>query len=363
MFSSFTNEKFEDEFDDIEIINGKLIKKDNFGKERKEELKKESESILETKKILNDENLNIINEKKETKIYEEIFEKENIQNPELEINEDIHEEEKNELMDLRLKKGRTRDIEGFYVFLKSAGRGESTIMTYRYAMKWWEAVANKNKVSLYNLKLKHIEEAISDIDINTKKKKVSALKQVSKWYLRDGYPHLNIEMQKVLLGKGKARIPKAKTEDEFRKIKEHGEALLKQGKREGIWILLMLICGCRIGELETVAPSENSITVIGKGNKERKIPCNNYLLEALKTFKADGRGGYRQDRKYIDKVLRAMGYSRFHSLRHTYATVLHHRGLNLEEISKLLGHSDISTTQIYAKTKINEGVTKILDEI
>ena len=58
------------------------------------------------------------------------------------------------------------------MFLKSAGRGESTIMTYKYAMNWWEIMANKNKVSLYNLKLKHIEEAISDIDINTKKKKV-----------------------------------------------------------------------------------------------------------------------------------------------------------------------------------------------
>ncbi len=358
MFSSFSNEKFEDEFDDIEIINGKLIKKENFKKEEK----RENESIKETKKILSEEKTIFKNEK-ETKIYEDIFEEKEIEKVETEIIEEYHEEENNELLDLRRKKGRTRDIEGFYVFLKSAGRGESTIMTYKYAMNWWEIVANKNKVSLYNLKLKHIEEAISDIDINTKKKKVSALKQLSKWYLRDGFPHLNIEMQKVLLGKGKVRIPKAKTEDEFRKIKENGEALLKQGKREGVWILLMLTCGCRIGELETVAPSENSITVIGKGNKERKIPCNNSLLEALRTFKADGRGGYRQDRKYIDKVLRAMGYTHFHALRHTYATVLHHRGLNLEEISKLLGHSDISTTQIYAKTKINEGVTKILDEI
>lgn len=230
-------------------------------------------------------------------------------------------------------------------------------------MKWWEDVANKNKTNLYNLKIKHIEEAIATEDINTKRKKVSALKQLSKWYLRDGFPHLNIEMQKVVLGKGKVRIPQAKTEEEFKQIKEHGEQLVRAGKREGIWILVMLICGCRVGELETVTPSEESITVIGKGNKERKIPCNDFLLKAVKDIKRDGRGGYRQDRKYIDKVLRAMGYSHLHQLRHTYATILHQRGLNIEEVSKLLGHSSISTTQIYAQTKINKGVTKILDEI
>ena len=88
------------------------------------------------------------------------------------------------------------------------------------------------------MKIKHIEEAIALLDINTKKKNVSALKQLGKWYLRDGFPHLSIETQKIILGKGKARIPKAKSEDEFREIKEHAKRLLGEGKREGIWILL-----------------------------------------------------------------------------------------------------------------------------
>lgn len=70
MFSSFSNEKFEDEFDDIEIINGKLIKKENFKKEEK----RENESIKETKKILSEEKTIFKNEK-ETKIYEDILKK------------------------------------------------------------------------------------------------------------------------------------------------------------------------------------------------------------------------------------------------------------------------------------------------
>ncbi len=261
------------------------------------------------------------------------------------------------------RKGRTRDVEGFFISLQSGGRSIQTLKTYRYAIAWWSKVALKNKISIYNLKLKHIEEAIVEIDINTKKKKVSALKQLAKWYLREGFPHLNIETQKIMIGRGKVRIPKAKSEEEFKKIREDSEELIKQGRREGIWLLLMLTCGLRISEIETVTAGSKFITVIGKGNKERKIPCSPEFLKILKEFQADGRGGYRKKRGVIDATLRKMGYTHLHTLRHTYATVLHNRGLNLEEVSRLLGHSDISTTQVYAQTKINEGVFKIFDEM
>lgn len=63
----------------------------------------------------------------------------------------------------------------------------------------------------------------------------------------------------------------------------------------------------------------------------------------------------------IDRSLRRMGYKHLHSLRHTYATVLHQRGLPIEKVSKLLGHADISTTQIYAQTKIDNEVIDLLE--
>jgi len=59
---------------------------------------------------------------------------------------------------------------------------------------------------------------------------------------------------------------------------------------------------------------------------------------------------------------RKLGYKHLHSLRHTYATILLHREVKLEEIQKLLGHSSISTTQIYAKTKINKDISGILEK-
>ena len=356
-------EKFEDEMDDFDIVNGVLIKKENFGKEKqKEKMDRQSESVFESKKVLQEEKL--IVGKNETKIYEELFDREEINNFDREgvVNYQEEKIEKN-LEEIQVKKGRVKDIEGFYVSLQSAGRSKLTLQNYRYDMNWWQKIAEQKKTSIYNMKLATIEEAISEMDVNTKKRRISALKQLGKWYLREGYTNLNIETQKIILGRGKARIPKAKSEDEFKKIKEDGKRLLGNGKREGIWILLMVICGCRISEIQTVVAGDDAITVIGKGNKERKIPCPEYLLEALKKMEPEGRGGYRKKRQVIDRSLRLLGYSHLHTLRHTYATVLHHNGLNLEEVSKLLGHADISTTQVYAQTKINKGVTKILDEI
>jgi len=359
LFGSFSSEKVEDEFDDFDIVNGVLIKKENFGKEQgREKTVHHSGLVFESKKVLEEirtnEKIGNNKTKVEKEIYDEIFEEE----PQ-EMEEEIEGYEI--FTDLRRKKGRPRSIEGFYVFLQSAGRGELTIQTYKYALEWWEKMAEKNSVNIYNLRIKHIEEAIAGLDINTKKKNVSALKQLSKWYLREGFPHLNIETQKIILGKGKARIPKAKSKDEFKDIKDHAKELINQGKREGIWILLMITCGCRISEIQTVVTGEKSITVIGKGDKERKIPCPDYLLKALNSFQPDGRGGYKSKRQIIDERLRSLGYSHLHTLRHTYATVLHNRGLNLEEVSKLLGHADISTTQVYTQTKINEGVTDLLE--
>ena len=369
LFKSFMKQEEEYEFDDVDIVNGKLIYKTE-KKQEKEILPKVDKIVSKWEEVAKDkidveENINqkIIGLKNELSQLKDIETKTISLDSHSLLNSPVSDETDEISIDLRRKKGRTRDIEGFYVFLQSAGRGELTIKTYKYSLNWWEKVAERSNVNLYNLKIKHIEEAIALLDINTKKKNVSALKQLGKWYLRDGFPHLSIETQKIILGKGKARIPKAKSEEEFREIKEHAKKLLSEGKREGIWILLMVTCGCRISEIQTVVASDNSITVIGKGDKERKIPCPDYLLEALKKLEPEGRGGYRKKRQVIDRALRIMGYTHLHTLRHTYATVLHHNGLNLEEVSKLLGHADISTTQVYAQTKINEGVTRILDGI
>ena len=70
---------------------------------------------------------------------------------------------------------------------------------------------------------------------------------------------------------------------------------------------------------------------------------------------------YRKKRQIVDKHQRAIGFTHVHTLRHTYATTLLQRGVKIEEIQKLLGHSSIATTQTYAAAQLPENVVEVLE--
>ncbi|MGM0509404.1 MAG: tyrosine-type recombinase/integrase [Fusobacteriota bacterium] len=331
IFKGEDQAKREKDFE-IKIVNGKVVGKSYEGSDEKIESKNDEEGEKE--------NL-----------------AENTEQPEKENNLDEHTPPKK----YKRAKGRPKNKKGFFAMLRGAGRAKNTIQGYKYDIKYWEKIARKMNKTVYSLKLTDIEAANGGEDINTVRRRVSALKQLGKWYLRDDFPNLHIECEKIMLGRKKKRIPKAKDEDEFIDIREESKRLIAQNKREGIWLGLMIMCGLRISEIGTVEYSDEYITVIGKGNKERKIPAPNWLLAALKNFKVDGHGGYRMKRQIVDRNLRKIGYSKFHTLRHTYATMLLKRGVKLEDIQQLLGHSSIATTQIYAKTQVNKEATSVLE--
>ncbi len=261
------------------------------------------------------------------------------------------------------KKGRPHALDGYFLTLKAAGRSERTLKGYASDLRFWRRVSGKTGKAIYKLSIKDIEGAIAGLDINTARRHVAALKGLAKWYLRDGYPVLFIELQKLMMGKGKARIPRAKSSEEYITIRDRSKKLVQENDRRGIWIGLMLVCGLRISEIQTAVPGKDWVQVRGKGDKERRVPCPPWLISAMVRSPGLGRKGYMKKRQVIDKNLRKLdlSYNHFHSLRHTYATILLHRGVALEEIQKLLGHSSIATTQIYAKTKLPEGINEILE--
>jgi site-specific recombinase XerD len=263
---------------------------------------------------------------------------------------------------INLSKGRPPKLDKYYIYLRSSEHSINTIKTYKSAIKFWEKIARDHNKTIYGLGIEDLERAIMNKDLNTKRKLVSALKQLSKWYLRNEFPRLHLELQKLVIVGHKTRVPLAKEEHEFIEIKNHAKELIKEGKREGIWLALMLMCGLRISEIQTVEPGEKKIKVLGKRNKERLIPTNDWIIKALHEFKGHGRGGYKQSSGIIDRNLRKMGYTHLHSLRHTYATILLKRGLPLNQIQKLLGHSDISTTTIYAQFELPKNIAELLEE-
>lgn len=130
----------------------------------------------------------------------------------------------------------------------------------------------------------------------------------------------------------------------------------------------MYACGLRISEAVCLQPrhidkQQQTIRIIGKGNKERLIPLPPSVLKLLReSWKthgnrqwvfADGRVGshlhVRTLRQAFHAACQQTGIGRFtpHSLRHSYATRLMEQGVDTRVVQILLGHASIRTTEIY----------------
>ncbi len=164
-----------------------------------------------------------------------------------------------------------------------------------------------------------------------------------------------------------------------------------RGKRDRAMLELAYGCGLRVSELVGLKLNQINlearvVIVIGKGNKERVVPVGGAALRALKSYlvarqkaaleqtPADGRGRRRADapalrpnaavfitrlggpmtRQGFFKALKGWAASDArlawvspHTLRHCFATHLLEGGADLRAVQEMLGHSDISTTQIY----------------
>ena len=143
------------------------------------------------------------------------------------------------------------------------------------------------------------------------------------------------------------------------------EAINKASDEEKLIITILYTLGLRISELSSlkiIDISDEWIRVLGKGNKHRDIP----LLEQTKKlldeylskkemkkfiFEKNGEKLSENSLRYIvTKVFRKVGIKVTpHQLRHSYATALLNSGAPIVDVSELLGHSSMATTQIYTK--------------
>jgi len=127
---------------------------------------------------------------------------------------------------------------------------------------------------------------------------------------------------------------------------------------EGLIVNVLLDTGMRVSELaglkeENVAWQRNCINIIGKGDKRRVIPMSNEVRFYLtQCFSKEQRMpvAMRTIQKYVKVVAeRARIHKKVspHVLRHTFAVTYLHRGGNLRALQAILGHSSITTTDIY----------------
>lgn len=184
-------------------------------------------------------------------------------------------------------------------------------------------------------------------------------------------PSMHIEMPKQ-----PKTLPDVMSVDEIEKLFEVAGSDGTLGLRNRAMLEVMYACGLRISELLTIDYNsvifpEGIIRVIGKRNKERIIPIGSSAVRHLKRYLSDlrpelaakGRDkgtlflnsrGNRMSRMGFWKILRK--YVQLanlsveihpHSFRHSFATHLLEGGADLRSVQEMLGHADISTTQIY----------------
>jgi len=203
---------------------------------------------------------------------------------------------------------------------------------------------------------------------------ISSLKRLFRYLLRQGKistdPTLQIDTPKL-----PRNLPKSLTEHDVERLLDAPDVQTPLGLRDRTMFEVLYASGLRVSELVTLRVTQVSldmgvVRVMGKGSKERLVPLGEEALDWLRRYMADGRG-VLLDKQMTDALFvtsRGEGMTRQmfwylvkkhskngglnksmspHTLRHAFATHLLNHGADLRVVQMLLGHADISTTQIY----------------
>lgn len=181
---------------------------------------------------------------------------------------------------------------------------------------------------------------------------------------------------RVRFPKFRPRLPKVLSASEVDILLERPDTEQPLGLRDKAMLELLYATGLRVSELtdlqlHQVEADAGYLTILGKGDKERLVPMGEPAAEALRSYLEDGRSrllkgdrhiqelflnhrGQRLSRQGVWKIIKghalAAGIRQNitpHMLRHSFATHLLENGVDLRSLQAMLGHSDISTTQIY----------------
>jgi len=201
-------------------------------------------------------------------------------------------------------------------------------------------------------------------------RRLSALRSFFKFLVREGYIKTN-PISGLSTPKKEKKLPVFMEEEEVAKLLEApGDDLT--GARDSAVLEALYSSGMRVSELtginiDNVDFIAEAVKLYGKGKKERLVPIGNEALGAIRRYRnklpnkfsskealfLNKRGGRLSDlsvrrivNKYIQTVSKKENISP-HTLRHSFATHLLNRGADLRAVQELLGHANLSTTQIY----------------
>lgn len=271
-------------------------------------------------------------------------------------------------------------LEKFIVSLEAErGYSNHTITAYKSDItQFFNKIHKKESLVTRDDVLKYIsllnKEGYTSKSIS---RKLTAVKEYYKYLtvISDG----KINNPTVLIKSPKLpiKVPVYLEESEIEQMME----LTKDNPRKHLIISLLYYTGLRVSELCNLRAkdvSENSLNVLGKGNKQRVLPTPAKLKDAIsslkKTLREDdylfrshtsSKKGITRDGVYklIQEVGSKCGINKEklhpHALRHSTATSMLNKGVDIRVIQEVLGHSNLSTTAIYASVSMNNKINAI----
>lgn len=206
-------------------------------------------------------------------------------------------------------------------------------------------------------------------------RKLAAIKAFYRFMTAEGYMDAN-PAEVVEAGTKGIKLPRVLSEDEVVRLLNQPDITTAEGFRDRTMLEVLYATGMRVSELinltlERVDLNMKYIIAFGKGSKERILPLGSVAAEFLQQYLEKVRpklthedkntnivflafGGHELTRQRFWQIIRAYGRKANinkaltpHILRHSFATHLLDNGADLRSVQELLGHSDISTTQIY----------------
>ena len=276
-------------------------------------------------------------------------------------------------------------LEQFFDYLRSERRYSShTLIAYKNDIRQFEEFIQTYQTDLLNVShllvrdwmVELLSQGLTAPSIN---RKISSLKTLYKFFLREGLITVN-PLLKIQSLKVQKRLPVFVDEQKLSKLLD-SEAFVADfaGKTSHLILEVLFGTGVRLSELLGIKESDidfyqKNIKVLGKRNKERLIPISSGLSDQIKTYIDEKKiqnfhnnsdklfvtknGAdlypkyvYRTVKSYLELISTYEKRSP-HVLRHTFATSLLYGGADINAIKELLGHANLSATQIYTHNSI-----------
>jgi integrase/recombinase XerD len=268
-------------------------------------------------------------------------------------------------------------IKEYLLFLQvEKGLAKNSLESYRRDLTRFQSWCETNQFDFLEIDRRVLREWLADLTVKglaetSRKRMISSLRGFFRFLLMDGHIEKNPAEDLDSPQKG-FYLPKFLNQSEVELLLNQPDTTTETGVRDRAVLELIYACGLRVSEAVNLKKGDlemetGILTCIGKGNKTRKIPVGKSAIDWVREYMASRSrnnnlkspelfvtaGGKPLTRQVIFTIVKTYAKKAGlpdispHTLRHSFATHLIQNRADIRSVQQMLGHADISTTQVY----------------